>query len=100
MLGQAGTAPVASDRTVTPPVFMYHSISPSTAPDPHRLRVHPDRLDRHLRLLSRLGLRGVSLGELLRAREEGRARGLSGSPSTTGTPTSSSTPCRCPTSTG
>ncbi len=75
MLEQPG---VGSARTVTPPVFMYHSISPSTAPDPHRLRVHPDRLDRHLRLLSRLGLRGVSLGELVRAQEEGRARGLVG----------------------
>lgn len=75
-----GRARTARDpgRTTTPPVFMYHSISPSTAPDPHRLRVHPARLERHLRLLARLGLRGVSLGELLRAREEGRARGLVG----------------------
>jgi peptidoglycan/xylan/chitin deacetylase (PgdA/CDA1 family) len=55
------------------PVLMYHSISPSTAPDPHRLRVHPDRLDRHLRLLRRLGLRGVGLTELLRAQERGAA---------------------------
>ena len=78
MFGHAGTAPAATDRTVTPPVFMYHSISPSAAPDPYRLRVHPSRLDRHLRLLSRLGLRGVSLGELLRAQEQGRARGLVG----------------------
>ncbi len=75
MLGQPE---VGAARTVTPPVFMYHSISPSVQPDPHRLRVHPDRLDRHLRLLSRLGLRGVSLGELLRAREQGRAKGLVG----------------------
>ena len=65
-------------RTPTPPVFMYHSISPSTEPDPHRLRVSPDRLDRHLRLLGRLGLRGVSLSELLRAAERGAARGLVG----------------------
>jgi peptidoglycan/xylan/chitin deacetylase (PgdA/CDA1 family) len=65
-------------RTKTPPVFMYHSISPSTRPDPHALRVHPARLDRHLRLLSRLGLRGVSLSELLRAAERGEARGLIG----------------------
>src|SRR3712207_1602251 len=54
-------------------VLMYHSISTSTAPDPHRLRVHPDRLDRHLRLLRRLGLRGVGLSELLRAQERGEA---------------------------
>ena len=78
MFGQAGTAASRSGRTATPPVFMYHSISPSTAPDPHRLRVHPARLERHLRLLSRLGLRGVSLGELLRAQEQGRSRGLVG----------------------
>lgn len=61
-----------------PPVYMYHSISPSTLPDPYRLRVHPDRLDRHLRLLRRLGLRGVSLSELLRAHERGAARRLVG----------------------
>jgi peptidoglycan/xylan/chitin deacetylase (PgdA/CDA1 family) len=55
------------------PVLMYHSISASTAPDPHRLRVHPDRLDRHLRWLRRLGLRGVGLSELLHAQERGEA---------------------------
>jgi peptidoglycan/xylan/chitin deacetylase (PgdA/CDA1 family) len=57
---------------------MYHSISPSTAPDPHRIRVHPDRLDQHLRVLRRLGLRGVSLAELLAAHERGESRGLVG----------------------
>jgi peptidoglycan/xylan/chitin deacetylase (PgdA/CDA1 family) len=62
----------------TPPVLMYHSISASTGPDPHRLRVHPDRLDRHLRLLRRMGLRGVSLSELLRAQALGNDRGLVG----------------------
>jgi peptidoglycan/xylan/chitin deacetylase (PgdA/CDA1 family) len=55
------------------PVLMYHSISASTAPDPHRLRVHPERLDRHLRWLRRLGLRGVGLTELLHAQERGEA---------------------------
>lgn len=55
------------------PVLMYHSISRSSQPDPHRLRVHPDRLDRHLRLLRRLGLRGVPLSALLRAQERGEA---------------------------
>jgi len=68
---------MTSTATRTPlrvrPVLMYHSISASTAPDPHRLRVHPDRLDRHLRLLRRLGLRGVGLTELLRAQERGAA---------------------------
>jgi peptidoglycan/xylan/chitin deacetylase (PgdA/CDA1 family) len=57
---------------------MYHSVSASTGPDPHRLRVHPDGLDAHLRLLRRLGLRGVSLGELVAAADAGRATGLVG----------------------
>jgi len=67
--------PTAATRTPlrVRPVLMYHSISPSTVPDPHRLRVHPDRLDRHLRLLRRLGLRGVGLTELLRAQQRGEA---------------------------
>jgi peptidoglycan/xylan/chitin deacetylase (PgdA/CDA1 family) len=71
----------ARDRDVRlriPPVLMYHSISPSTVPDPHRLRVHPARLDRHLRLLRRLGLRGVPLTELVRAADRGAAGGLVG----------------------
>jgi peptidoglycan/xylan/chitin deacetylase (PgdA/CDA1 family) len=65
-------------RLRVPPVLMYHSISPATMPDPHRVRVHPDRLDRHLRLLRRLGLRGVGLAELLDAQAAGRAAGLVG----------------------
>jgi peptidoglycan/xylan/chitin deacetylase (PgdA/CDA1 family) len=65
-------------RLRIPPVLMYHSISPSSAPDPHRVRVHPDRLDTHLRLLRRLGLRGVSLSELLAAQGCGAAAGLVG----------------------
>ncbi len=65
-------------RLQLPPVLMYHSVSTSTGPDPHALRVHPDRLDRHLRLLRRLGLRGVSLGELVAAAEHGRTAGLVG----------------------
>ncbi len=54
-----------------PPILMYHSVSPSTLPDPYALRVHPDRLDSQLRTLRRLGLRGVSVGELLQARARG-----------------------------
>ena len=70
--------PAAQVRLPLPPVLMYHSISPSTEPDPHRLRVHPGRLDGHLRLLRRLGLRGVSLTELVRAADRGEAAGLVG----------------------
>lgn len=58
---------------VRQPVLMYHSISPSTAPDPEFLRVHPDRFDRQLRVLRRLGMRGVSMRELRRAAAAGRA---------------------------
>jgi peptidoglycan/xylan/chitin deacetylase (PgdA/CDA1 family) len=72
------TAAALPVRLRIPPVLMYHSISPSTEPDPHRLRVSPARLDRHLRLLRRLGLRGVSLTELVRAADRGEAAGLVG----------------------
>jgi peptidoglycan/xylan/chitin deacetylase (PgdA/CDA1 family) len=61
-----------------PPVLMYHSVSSSTAPDPHRVRVAPRSLDAHLRLLRRLGLRGVSLGELVASQDRGTADGLVG----------------------
>jgi peptidoglycan/xylan/chitin deacetylase (PgdA/CDA1 family) len=61
-----------------PPVLMYHSVSPSAQDDPHRIRVHPDRLDRHLTLLRRLGLRGVSLAEVLAAHGRGSASGVVG----------------------
>jgi peptidoglycan/xylan/chitin deacetylase (PgdA/CDA1 family) len=69
------TLPMAGARSPmrVRPVLMYHSISAAPGPDPHRLRVHPDRLDRHLRLLRRLGLRGVGLSELLDAQERGAA---------------------------
>ncbi|SNS67889.1 Polysaccharide deacetylase [Geodermatophilus saharensis] len=70
--------PEGRERLRVPPVLMYHSISPSALPDPHRVRVHPHRLDRHLRLLRRLGLRGVSLAELVRAHDRGTAAGLVG----------------------
>jgi peptidoglycan/xylan/chitin deacetylase (PgdA/CDA1 family) len=72
-------APAAGrDRLRIAPVLMYHSISASEAADPHRIRVHPGRLDRHLRLLRRLGLRGVSLAELVRATDRGEDEGLVG----------------------
>jgi peptidoglycan/xylan/chitin deacetylase (PgdA/CDA1 family) len=55
---------------------MYHSISPSTGPDPDFLRVSPDVLDRQLRHLRRRGLRGVSTAEWLAAAERGQATRL------------------------
>jgi peptidoglycan/xylan/chitin deacetylase (PgdA/CDA1 family) len=62
----------------TGPVLMYHSVSPSTGPDPHLLRVSPDRLDQQLTTLRRLGLRGVSLAELVDAYDQGRGRRMVG----------------------
>jgi peptidoglycan/xylan/chitin deacetylase (PgdA/CDA1 family) len=59
-----------------PRVLMYHSISPSHGPDPHALRVSPDRLDSQLTHLRRRRLQGVSVVEWLRAVERGRARRL------------------------
>lgn len=72
-----GSPPRVPPRPL-PPVLMYHSVSPATTPDPHLLRVHPDRLDAQLRTLRRLGLRGVSLGELVRARDTGEHARLVG----------------------
>ncbi|WP_326598106.1 polysaccharide deacetylase family protein [Streptomyces sp. NBC_01803] len=53
-------------------LLMYHSVS-YTTPDPNRITVTPDRLHRQLAWLRRNRLRGVSVGELLRARAAGRA---------------------------
>jgi len=68
-----GTPPKTTGLPRAPRVLMYHSISPSTGPDPDFLRVHPDLLDRQLRYLRRRGLRGVSAGEWLHAAERGGA---------------------------
>ena len=69
--GPASATPRPLPRA--PRLLMYHSVSPSTAPDPHALRVHPDRLDRQLTWLRRRGLRGVSVAEWLAAADEGRS---------------------------
>ncbi|WP_448611152.1 polysaccharide deacetylase family protein [Geodermatophilus sp. URMC 60] len=53
-------------------------MSSSTEEDPHLLRVHPDRLELQLKTLERLGLRGVSLAELVRAEERGEGARLVG----------------------
>lgn len=46
--------------------MMYHAVG--TQPDPMLIQVTPARLRQHFRLLSRLGLRGVSMRELRAAR--------------------------------
>jgi peptidoglycan/xylan/chitin deacetylase (PgdA/CDA1 family) len=58
-----------------PLVLMYHSVEPYSA-DPFRITVSPDRFDRQMRWLRRNGLRGASMGEVLRRRPRDRLVGL------------------------
>ena len=57
--------------------LMYHSVS-SDRDDPYHITVRPERLDRQLRWLHRLGRRGVSVGELIEARSSGTGSHLVG----------------------
>lgn len=52
--------------TKVPWVAMYHSVG-DCSDDPYRITVTPERLDRQLAWLTRRGLRGVSMAELLAA---------------------------------
>jgi peptidoglycan/xylan/chitin deacetylase (PgdA/CDA1 family) len=61
-----------------PPVFMFHSVSPSQEEDPYLLRVSPARLARQLEHLQSRGIRGVSMRELATASAAGRTRRLVG----------------------
>jgi peptidoglycan/xylan/chitin deacetylase (PgdA/CDA1 family) len=56
---------------------MYHSVD-DCSDDPYRITVTPERLDRQLAWLSKRGLRGVSVAELLAARARGEGRDLVG----------------------
>ncbi|MBK3521892.1 polysaccharide deacetylase family protein [Streptomyces sp. MBT70] len=56
---------------------MYHSVG-DCSDDPYRVTVSPGRLERQLRWLVRRGLRGVSVAELLAARDRGEGRDLVG----------------------
>jgi peptidoglycan/xylan/chitin deacetylase (PgdA/CDA1 family) len=56
---------------------MYHSIS-RLEDDPNRLCTSPERFEVQMRYLKRLGLRGISMRELCRAREAGSTKGLVG----------------------
>lgn len=70
-----GPLPDGTASGSRPSSWMYHSVSASRVPDPHLLRVHPDRLVQQLTFLRRLGARGVSMREALaaaRRREPGR----------------------------
>jgi peptidoglycan/xylan/chitin deacetylase (PgdA/CDA1 family) len=60
-----------------PMVLMYHSVQPYTE-DPYLVTVRPPRFEQQMRWLSRRGLRGVSVAELLAARSAGTGKGLVG----------------------
>ncbi|MFD9333573.1 polysaccharide deacetylase family protein [Streptomyces sp. NPDC060028] len=73
-------AVVPARRTTSPWVLMYHSVAEFTDPaeDPYGITVTPHVLEAQLLWLRSRGLRGVSVGELLRARAAGRGAGLVG----------------------
>lgn len=73
----ASPAPPALTRRGIPLVLMYHAVA-DVDEDPNQLAVTPDRFEAQMRWLRRLGLRGVSVAELLDARRAGRHRGLVG----------------------
>ena len=60
-----------------PWVLMYHSVA-DCGDDPYLVTVSPGRLAAQLAWLRRQGLTGVGVGELLRARADGRGHGLVG----------------------
>ncbi|MFF4368615.1 polysaccharide deacetylase family protein [Streptomyces sp. NPDC001594] len=84
MPADTDTAPAAvtahARRTASPWVLMYHSVAEFTDPaeDPYGITVTPGALEAQLLWLGSRGLRGVSVGELLRARANGRDHGLVG----------------------
>ncbi|MCX5406684.1 polysaccharide deacetylase family protein [Streptomyces sp. NBC_00335] len=75
---RAAAAPAR--RTGAPWVLMYHSVAEFTDPaeDPYGITVTPHALEAQLLWLRSRELRGVSVGELLRARAAGRGAGLVG----------------------
>jgi peptidoglycan/xylan/chitin deacetylase (PgdA/CDA1 family) len=63
----------SAELSAIPLVLMYHSVSQYDE-DPYQVTVTPQRFERQMRWLRSRGLRGVSMGELLDATAEGRAR--------------------------
>ena len=70
-------APTDGRTSRAPWTLMYHSVG-DCRDDPYLVTVSPDRLAGHLRWLSRRGLTGVSMRELLAAGAAGRASRLVG----------------------
>jgi peptidoglycan/xylan/chitin deacetylase (PgdA/CDA1 family) len=68
---------VDAELTPMPLVLMYHSVEPYDS-DPFHLTVEPRRFNEQLRWLHGRGLRGVSVAELLWARQTGGGHGLVG----------------------
>jgi peptidoglycan/xylan/chitin deacetylase (PgdA/CDA1 family) len=60
-----------------PKILMYHSIS-RLENDPNRLCTSPEQFGDHMRYLKRIGLQGVCIRELCRARDAGSTKGLVG----------------------
>jgi peptidoglycan/xylan/chitin deacetylase (PgdA/CDA1 family) len=73
----AGPAGTGAARGGMPAVLMYHSVEPY-ATDPYLVTVSPPRFEQQMRWLSRRGLRGTSMRELLAARAAGTGKGLVG----------------------
>lgn len=78
-MATSSVAGTSEDRELAtmPLVWMYHSIA-TYDEDPYEVTMTPQRFEKQLRWLRRRGLRGVSMGELLHAAAEGRARRLVG----------------------
>lgn len=71
------TATRESRSATLPMILMYHSVEEYTE-DPYRMTVSPIRFEAQMRELSRQGLRGVTVRELLSAWRAGDASGLVG----------------------
>ncbi len=75
--GNGREGPARRGSGSMPAVLMYHSVTPYQD-DPYLVTVSPARFEAQLRWLRRRGLRGVSVAELLAARERGSGHDLVG----------------------
>jgi peptidoglycan/xylan/chitin deacetylase (PgdA/CDA1 family) len=68
---------MGTECSAMPLILMYHSISPYEE-DPFKVTVTPQRFEQQMHWLSRRGLRGTSVRELLDAHDQGRSHKLVG----------------------